>query len=361
MPSGSRVQWVVMLLVLVAAAAGLTAWLLFHGNGEADSLAQGNGRIEATEVNLATKMAGRLQEVLVEEGDFFDKGQVLARMDVRTLEAGLREAEAALSQAEHGKTAAELAVEQQQTAIAAAQALVDQCQSQLELSTKELVRSQELMDQGAISRNDLDIAETTVRVNTAQLTEARAQLAAAQSALSTTQVAVLNAGDAIAQAQAQVETIRSEIDDATLTAPISGRVLYRLAEPGEVLAAGGPVLTLLDIGNVYMTIFLPTDQAGRVSMGAEARIVLDAWSAYSIPARVSFVSPQAQFTPRSVETESEREKLMFRVKVSIDPDLLRAHAEQVKTGLPGVAYIRLAPDAPWPEGLPPLVGQSSAP
>ena len=105
-----------------------------------------------------------------------------------------------------------------------------------------------------------------------------------------------------------------------------------------------------------MTIFLPTSQAGRVAIGSEARIVLDVRPDISIPATVSFVSPQAQFTPKSVETQTEREKLMFRVRVKIAPELLKAYAKQVKTGLPGVAWVRLDATAPWPATLPPLIG-----
>ena len=107
-----------------------------------------------------------------------------------------------------------------------------------------------------------------------------------------------------------------------LKSPIAGRVLYRLAEPGEVLAAGGKVLTVLELTDVYMTIFLPTALAGRIAVGSEARIVLDAVPQYVIPATISFVAARAQFTPKDVETRTEREKLMFRIKVRIDPELL---------------------------------------
>ena len=102
-----------------------------------------------------------------------------------------------------------------------------------------------------------------------------------------------------------------------------------------------------------MTVFLPTEEAGRLPLGTEARIVLDALPDYVIPATVTFVSPQAQFTPKQVETRSERDRLMFRVKLRIDADLLRRHAEQVRTGLPGIGYVRLSPDTPWPAWLQP--------
>jgi HlyD family secretion protein len=141
------------------------------------------------------------------------------------------------------------------------------------------------------------------------------------------------------------------VDESTLVSPIRGRVIYRLAEPGEVLPAGGKVVTVLDLADVYMTVFLPTEQAGRVGYGAEARMELDAFPELVLPASVSFASPEAQFTPKEVETRTEREKLMFRFKVKIDQTLLEQHLEQVKTGIPGVSYIRLAGAGEWPEHL----------
>src|SRR3546814_7602187 len=105
---------------------------------------------------------------------------------------------------------------------------------------------------------------------------------------------------------------------------------------------------MVDLTDVYMTFFLPTGQAGRVALGAEARLVLDAAPQYVVPAAISFVADVAQFTPKTVETEEERQKLMFRIKARIAPDLLREHLLQVKTGLPGMAYVRLAPRVDWP-------------
>ncbi|MCY1241500.1 efflux transporter, RND family, MFP subunit [compost metagenome] len=136
-----------------------------------------------------------------------------------------------------------------------------------------------------------------------------------------------------------------------MRSPKPGRVQYRVAQPGEVLSAGGRVLNLVDVSDVYMTFFLPTAQAGRVAIGADARIVLDAAPQYVIPATISFVADVAQFTPKSVETEEERQKLMFRVKAKIPQDLLQKYIQQVKTGLPGMAYVKLDPNAEWPKNL----------
>jgi HlyD family secretion protein len=128
-------------------------------------------------------------------------------------------------------------------------------------------------------------------------------------------------------------------------------VLYRLAEPGEVLAAGGKALTLLNLDDMFMTIYLPTDRAGQVALHGEARILLDALPGQPIPATVSFVAPKAQFTPREVETRTEREKLMFRIKVKADPAWLAAHRDLAKGGMPGVAYVRLDANTAWPANL----------
>ena len=126
---------------------------------------------------------------------------------------------------------------------------------------------------------------------------------------------------------------------------------FRVAQPGEVLGAGGRVLNMIDLSDVYMTFFLPTEAAGRLALGSEVRIVLDAVPGYVIPAKVSFIASAAQFTPKTVETASERQKLMFRVRAKIDRELLREHPEHVKTGLPGEAWVRLDPSQEWPARL----------
>ena len=115
--------------------------------------------------------------------------------------------------------------------------------------------------------------------------------------------------------------------------------------------AGGKVFTMLDIGYVYMDIYLPTATAGQVKIGTDARIVLDAYPDLPIPAKVTFLASQAQFTPKMVETQTERDKLMFRIRVRIDPERSRAHADAVRTGLPGVADVRFDAKTDWPERL----------
>ena len=357
MPSKALKRWLILSLILVCVVGGAITWHFLRNSATDLAFGSGNGRIEATEVLISTKLAGRLETVLASEGADVAAGQVLAQMDVTVLEANLREAKAAIAQATSKKASARAAVDQRQSEIAAAQALVRQRKSQLHLSAKEERRTRQLYAGDFITGEKMDVDRTSTETSTSQVAASQAQLQGAQAALEAAKAGVLEAQAAIEAATAQAATIQADIADSTLTAPISGRVLYRLAEPGEVQAAGGHILTLLDISDVYMTLFLPAEQAGQIALGAEARIVLDVRPDLSIPAQVTFVSPQAQFTPKAVETRTEREKLMFRVKVTIPPALLKTHARQVKTGLPGVAYVRLDPQAPWPKHLPPLVGE----
>ena len=152
-------------------------------------------------------------------------------------------------------------------------------------------------------------------------------------------------------ADADIARIQAAIDDSLLTAPREGRIQYRIAPPGGVLSAGGRVLNLVDLTDVYMTFFLPEEVAGKVSLGADVRLVFDAIPDIPIPAEVSYVASVAQFSPKTVETQSERQKLMFRVKARIDPALLRKYIKLVKTGIPGVTWVKLDPAAEWPEAL----------
>lgn len=309
-------------LALIAVIA-VVAWQYLQEPALPAGIASGNGRLEATEVDITTKFAGRLAEVSVKEGDDVAAGQVLARMDVRELEADLHQAQAQVAQTQKQRSAAA--------------AVITQRKSEVTLAKKNLARSRELYENQNIPIEHLQRSETALQTAQAARAAAEAELALAEAAI-----------DA---AKARVESVRSRIDDSVLKSPLAGRVLYRLAEPGEVLPAGGKVFTVLDLTNASMTIFLPTLQAGRLRIGDEARIVLDAISEYVIPATVTFVSPEAQFTPKEVETRTEREKLMFRVKVRIDPALLAKHSAIMKTGVPGVAYVRLGENVAWPEQL----------
>lgn len=317
--------------VAIGAAAVLAGagYILFGSNSDAipSDIAYGNGRIEAVQVDIATKIAGRVEKVSAQEGDLVQSGQVVAKVDTAQLKAQLLRADADIASA--------------QSQAAAAEATVAQVKAQLLLAGQELERASRLVKQGHTSKETYDTRVSEHAVAKANLTAAKATLVSRQRSI-----------DA---ARAVAKEIQTQIDDSTLKSPTIGRVLYRLTEPGEVLGNGGKVLTLVNLADVYMELFLPAAQAHRVAIGAEARIKLDVLDV-AVPAKVSFVSPQSQFTPKQVETASEREKLMFRVKVRVPHELIVRYIDRVKTGVRGVAYIRLSMPpgeeaSPWPEFL----------
>jgi HlyD family secretion protein len=272
-------------------------------------------------------------------------------MDTDTLEAQLHEAQAQLERAQSTAATARSQLVQRKAEKTAALAVVRQHEADLQVAQKRLARTLSLAAEDMAPQQKVDDDRAQVQSATAAVATARAQVAAAEAVIVAAQTQIAGTESAIEAAQATVQRIQADITDSALKAPRDGRVQYRVAQPGEVLGAGGRVLNLVDLTDVYMTFFLPTAQAGRVALGAEVRIVLDAAPQYVIPARASFVADVAQFTPKTVETASEREKLMFRIRAHIPPELLREHIKQVKTGLPGVAYVRLTPTVEWPDRL----------
>jgi HlyD family secretion protein len=319
----------ILKFVLILAGVGLMIFLYEYLGKElnkplvGEGFAYGNGRIEATEVAVAPKISGRISEIFVQEGDIVEKGQAVATLETQELQARLELSQAQIKQAQENEKYA--------------RAVLEQAQSELSLAQKNYKRAKELYHAKAVSLVVFEQEET--------------RYLSASAAAKAAEANVAQADEAIHVAQAQLQTVRVSLDESTLRAPIKGRVLYKLAQNGEVVGSGQNVLILLDLLDTYMSVFLSTAEAGRVDFDSEARIVLDAFSDIAIPARITFISPKAQFTPKQIETKEEREKLMFRVKVNIDPLLLEKHLQKVKTGLPGMAYIRLDPAAHWPEAL----------
>jgi HlyD family secretion protein len=317
-------RWILIALVaaVVAAFFGYRYWNAKQ-TALPEGIAAGNGRIESKQVDVASRMPLKVKEVLVSEGDMVKPGQVVVQMDPVTLESQLAEAQQAVAAAREQ--------------VAVARANIVRRQGQIELSQIEKERARKLLAEHAGSQRDYDVRTMTFKTSQAGLAEAQAQL---QVALQRVKVG-----------EANVATVQSRLSDATLTSPVLGRVLYRLAEPGEVLAAGGKALTLVDLGDVYMEIFLPSEQAAALKIGAEARFTVDYEPDLVAPGYVSFVAPEAQFTPKEVETRSEREKLMFRVKIQVPKELVLHYVERVKTGVRGVGYVKVRDTAVWPDRL----------
>src|SRR6187200_1668627 len=286
-------------------------------------IAYGNGRLEAKLADAASKESLRIKEILVNEGDLVKPGQVLVLLDTVTLDAELAEARASVAAAEEK--------------IAATEAAITRRNSEIRLAQIEVERARNLVRQRAGSQRELDVRNMQVESTRAALAEEQAKLETAK--------------QDVEVARAKGATIQTRIDDATLYSTVTGRVLYRLAEPGEVLGPGGKALTLVNLEDVYMEIFLPSEKATKLKIGAEARITVDHAPGRAAAGSVSFVSPEAQFTPKEVETRSERDKLMFRVKIQVPPELVGQFIESIKTGVRGVGYVRYDETVAWPSFL----------
>lgn len=324
------IKKILVALGVFAAIAGLVGyqyWLQLQ-SALPPGIASGNGRVEAKQVDIAAREPLRVKEILVKEGDLTERNQVLVRMDTSTLDAQLAEANASRAAAEERVAAAKSGVVRQQSL--AANARIE------EQRLKKLLESQ------AASESEYDLAKTAAEASEAAVEENKAKLRTAE--------------QEVLVADANIRTIQTRIDDAVLKSPVRGRVLYKLAEEGETLGAGGKALTLINLEDVYMEIFLPSADAMKLQIGAEARLTADHTPGRCVKGLVSFVSPEAQFTPKQVETKSERDKLMFRVKIQVPEELVKAYIERVKTGVRGMGYVQVDPSAKWPAFLSEPVG-----
>jgi HlyD family secretion protein len=317
-----RLAVVLLAVALVGGGGGYYWWKQAHPPLPV-GISLGNGRVEADEIDIDTKYAGRVAELFVDIGDMVSPGQAVARMDTRDIEQSLSKSEAQGRQAQH--------------AVEEAQANLAQQQTQATLAQQEMERTRNLLKNGWTTQEVAD--------------QRQQQLDAANAGLSAAKQRITMAQHALEAAEHDAGYFKVQIADNTLVAPKAGRIQYRLTNIGEVLPSGGKVFTMLDLSYVYMDIYLPTQEAGKVKVGADARIVLDAYPDHPIPGKVSFVASQAQFTPKTVETQTERDKLMFRIRVRIDQDRLQAHADAVRSGLPGVTYVRWNPAVEWPKSL----------
>ena len=341
---------VMFLLGGAVLTAGWFGWKYFSKPGLPEGFAGGNGRLEANQVFIASKYPGRIAEVLFDEGDTVNTGQVVARMDTTALEAQLREAEAQIVAAEGNIKAAEGNVKAAEDTRKVALAQVAAREAEYTYASQQYERSRALVPQGAVSSREAELDLSTMATTNAQLAGAQAEATKTISAIDAAKASADAARATADAARATADRLRAEISDSVLRSPIRARVESRLAEPGEVLAQGGRVLSILDLSDVYMYVYLPESVTGKVPLGSESRIVLDAAPSYPIRTTVSYVSPVAQFTPKTVETAEERHNLTFRVKLQLDKDRLREFEPLVKSGLPGMGYVRFT-NAQWPADL----------
>jgi HlyD family secretion protein len=320
-------KYAVAIVLGVVAVAGVAVgvywWRTRHTEALPSYIVQTNGRLEFARVDVAVKYPGRIVELHVHEGDRAAEGQILAREDSAELNAQLAGARAQHAQAMDG--------------ISRAQAQLDAHRSGEALARLEVTQTEGLHEKKFVSDVELQRRHLALSEQIAGVAAATAALAQARTALQLT--------------AAEISRLEAMLGETSIRAPIAGRIEYKIIERGAVLPAGGRVATLVDPTDVYMTVFVGSKVAAKLSVGAEARIVLDGLEDQPFVAVVSFISPEAQFTPKYVETASERDKLVYRVKLQIPNAVAARYDGQLKAGATGNGYLRLQTQAAWPGAL----------
>ena len=339
----------VLLIVLLAAAAG-GGWWAYHRQGAATLpafVAHSNGRLELNRLDVASLYPGRVERVLVAEGDAVKANEVLVELSSAQSSGQLAAAQAATLRAAELVQRARAGVTQAQQAVARADAEIaayrqQQKVAKLELDNAKQMRREDLVSASELAKRQADFERATASVKAAQAARAEAQAAVAQG-----QAAVAEAEAGVKQATAQADTAASADADMAIRSPLTARVEYRLVEPGTVIGAGSRVISLLDPADVSMNVFLPNATVGGLRVGDEARLVLDGIDAV-FPAQVSFIASEAQFTPKAVETADEREKLVFRVKLKVPAEVAQRYDRLLKGGMTGDGYVRRDSAQAWP-------------
>ncbi len=321
--------------VLLLAALGAGAWWLAR-RGADDGAIVASGTVEATEADVGFEIPGRLHRLPVREGDRVGTGDLLGSLDTSELDAAVAEAEAAVASARSSLREMELGGRTEE--VSRARAALRAAERRAEDAARDLGRARRLFEGGAISEEALDRAETTLTVAEADREQARESLALVREGPRPETVEAQRAR--VRQAEAALARARARLDDAEATAPFDGVVAIRHREVGETVSPGAPLVTLRDLDDRWIRIYVREDAIGRVSLGQEAEILSDSHPDRSYRGRVFFIGSEAEFTPRSVQTAEERVRLVYPVKVRVaeDPDV------DLKPGTP--ADVRLLP----PEG-----------
>jgi len=322
-------------VALIVALSALAIWLLGRRGPDGTEITAA-GTAEARESDLGFRTSGRIDRISVDEGDMVTEGQLLATLDSRELEAGLAVARARVDAAR--ATLEELTEGFRIEEIEQARATLRAAERRLQDARRDLERATSLYASGAISRQALDDRETAVTVRESEATAAAERLRLLETGARAEQIDAQRA--ALAAAPAEVKRVEALLEYARITAPNGGVITIRHREPGEVVAAGLPVLTLMNPADRWVRIYIRADRVGRLSIGQRATITADAYPDRTYTGHVVFIASEAEFTPRDVQTTEERVKLVYRVKVQIDGD----PSFDLKPGL--AADVRLVPDRP---------------
>jgi len=388
-----RSRWLLVPVILLVAAAA--AYFQFRNSKPSDGVLRASGTIEATKVDVAFQIGGRVAEVTANEGQALKAGDVLARLDPKELEAHVHQlmasldvalnqilqqkitvemrqdvVESTINQSRSESEAAQVSVERLRNGtrpedIRVSEALLTQAEADLVRRKNDFDRISGLHDKGVMSQQEFDasqsayrMAETVVAAAREKLTLAREgsrreDLAEAEAKLRATQ-----AGNAVAEAgrksvnverqgvetlrahqrelEAQLDAAYTQLSYSQIHAPLNGVVLTKNVESGEVVNPGTPVVSIANIENLWMNIYIPETQTGFVKLGQSVRVHVDSFPGETFNGKISFVSSESEFTPKTIQTPEERIKLVYRVKVSLENT-----GQRLKPGMPADAEILL--------------------
>ena len=355
----------ITLLLVVVGVAALTAWWLW-GRQEPlpEGLVQANGRIEGDHYTVASKMPGKVFQVLVREGDPVKEGQVLARLDDAQVRAKVDQAQSGVealdAQLDAARTALDtlkkrvpLQVDTAKAGVAHAEAALAAAKASAEQAAKDARRYQKLLQEKTVDKHRAEQAQLAWKVARAEYATAMASLTQAKKRLAEAELGweqiQAKEQDLMAleaqreQAKAALAEARSVLDDLTILAPASGIVTTRIVDEGEVVAAGSPLFDIVDLDRLYLKVYIPEKEIGKVRLGLPARIYTDAFPDQPFPATVRYIASQAEFTPKEVQTPDERVKLVYAVKLYLEEN----PEHRLTPGLPADAVIRWREEAPW--------------
>lgn len=308
--SGINIKKILLILFIVAifCSIGFFVYKNFFAKNN-DNIITGNGRVEAREVAVSAKFGGKIVELKVNEGDYVKKDQLLAVIDSRALEADI----------EAQKAKSNEILKQ----ISAVDAEIKATNSDITFYTKELNRTKALIKQNFASQLELDKNNNALDKTKAKLNS----LIANKNSLQASYKSLL----------ATIKAQEINLSDMKIYSPINGVVLYKLVENGEMISNGSRMFIMYNPDDLYMTIYMPSENAGQVKLGEKATVKLDAYKNKTFPATITFIADNAEFTPKEVETQKERQKLVFRVKLTFDDNSNR----EAKPGMPGDGYIEI--------------------
>jgi HlyD family secretion protein len=321
------------LVIALAAAAVISAALLYQFSrhtGNSPGTLKVSGNMEVTTVAVSFKVPGRVRERLVDEGELVKAGQPVARLDSADLahEAAIRRAEAATVRA----ALKELEAGSRKEEISRAEAALAALEAEAKRSADDFLRQKELYARQVIPKQKFDAALAVRDAAQAQARQAGETLALARKGPRQEQID--QGRSRLKEAEAALALAEERLGYALLTAPSAGLVIAKNIEPGEQVAVGTPVVTIGDITSPWLRAYIPETELGRVKVGQKARITTDTWPGKTYEGLVSFISPEAEFTPKNVQTEKERVKLVYRIKITIPNP-----AMELKPGMPADAEI----------------------